>query len=290
MTSFMRSVMLPAALVFLVPTSAAVAVPKAGAKPTPACGARVLPLIEGNTWTYSAVTAPNPAEPEMARIIPRQPKQIVITVKSVEAKGTDTVVALEEKVSYEIIPESKDPKKPPTPTKTDVTVQSSIVCNKTKFEISPDSFFFSGEPGGYHELTFDKIERSRDTSFKLTNGAFGDAAWREDIVAKFTRHPTKESAAVMSGGKLELERSFTPETAETITMANGKQYSKAEKLALKTSGRVTLDTSATGQPAKPSELPADWVTKFWFAPDVGIVQTLNVRYAHMYQMTSFTTK
>jgi hypothetical protein len=267
-----------------VPSADAVPAKKAGAKSPPACGAKILPLVAGNTWTYIPGVAPAAILPELVKIAPRQPLKIVITVKSVEAKGTDTVATLEEKVTYEITAENKEKKKPAV--MSELVVASSIKCNKTKFEISPESFFFAGEPGGYRELTFDKVDRSKDTSLKLTNGVIGDAPWREDVVAHFTRQPTKTSTAKMSPGRLELERSFTPETSEPVTTKSGTRYPKAEKLALLTTGRVTFDAPVSPTPA-PSELPKGWYTKFWFEPEVGVVQTLNM-YAHLYQLSEST--
>ena len=60
----------------------------------------MLPLVVGNTWTYNPIVAPVPAPDAIARIAPTEPKEIVITVKSVDArKGGDTTATLEEKVA-----------------------------------------------------------------------------------------------------------------------------------------------------------------------------------------------
>jgi hypothetical protein len=144
------------------------------------------------------------------------------------------------------------------------------------------------EPGGYRAMQFEKVERSKDTSLKLEKGTIGEAQWREDIVAHFTRLPAKGSNAKISGGKLELERVFTPENPEAVVTPKGQQFAKAEKLHLVTSGRVTL-TEPVSPSAKPSELPANWASKFWFEENVGVVQTLNM-YAHMYQLDQVSTK
>ena len=52
----------------------AVAGPKAKAagtapKSPPACGVKVLPLVEGNTWTYENTAAPTPPEDAIKRIL-----------------------------------------------------------------------------------------------------------------------------------------------------------------------------------------------------------------------------
>src|SRR5687768_2088551 len=129
----------------LVPHADAAPKKKGAGKPTPpACGVKVLPLVLGNTWTYENVAAPDAGDPQVTRIAPTPPKSFTITVTKVEAKGTDTLVTLEEKFQY-AAKETKDPKKPAMIEK---TVTSTITCNaKTKFEISPESFFFAGEPG-----------------------------------------------------------------------------------------------------------------------------------------------
>ncbi len=265
-------------------TSAAPKRPAAGGKPAPACGVRVLPLVTGNTWTYTPIPAPTPIARELEKLAPRQPAKIVVSVKSIENKGGDTVANLEEKLTYEIAPKTE--KKPAVVS--EVVVNSTITCNAKKFEISPDSFFFAAEPGGFRELTFDKLDRSKDTSWKLEKGKIGEAPWREDIVAHFTRKPVEGSGAKLSAGKLELERSFTPELPELVMTRTGVSYKDAEKLALTTTGRVTLDAPVAPTPA-PSELPANWQSRLWLKDDVGVVQTLNM-YAHMFQLTDVQLK
>jgi hypothetical protein len=243
-----------------------------------------LPLVEGNQWTYGFIAAHDRNGPvlpraELVKLSPSQPKQIVITVKKVETKGADTVVTLEEKTTSDL---SKDPKKQILDER---TITSTITCNPKKFEISPESFFFAGEPGGTFGITFDKIERPKDTSWKLVNGTIGDRKWREDIIAHFTRTPVPGSKAKLDSGKLELEREFAPGEAENVNTTVGLYY--AEPLALRTTGRVTLDHP---QPdAKPMDLPDGWTNLLWLVPNVGVVQVLN-SYAHMYTLISVQLK
>jgi len=256
--------------------TAADAAPKKAA----ACGAKILPLVVGNSWKYESVVAPLPAEEMVAKIAPPEPKFFTITVKSIDAKGPDTVVALEEKVTYDL---SRDPAKPKLDER---TVSSQIVCNaKGKFEVSPDSYFFAGEPGGYYGMTLDDVKRPRDTTYKLTGGSIGMEEWREDIVAHFVRTPTAGVDAKLGAGKLELERKFTPAQPEAVSTKMGGY--NAEKLGLVTTGRVTLENASPD--AKPMELPAGWVNVLWLAPGVGMVQSLN-KYAHMYQLAEATLK
>jgi len=245
------------------------------------CGAKILPLLEGNKWTYGYVESGLPPPPELLKLIPSQPATIAITVKSVEVKGDETVVSLEEKTTADL---SKDPKKHIYDER---MINSTITCGRTKFEISPDSFLFAGEPGGYFGLAFDKFERSKDTTWKLTNGTIGDASWREDIVAHFTRTAVEGSGAKLDGGKLELERKFTPGQPESVNTKIGL-YTGAEKLGVTITGRVTLDNPP--QPdSKPAELPAGWFNVLWLVPNVGVVQVLNA-YGHKYMLTDVTLK
>lgn len=256
----------------------ATAAPKRGAKrgaAKAACGAQVLPLAEGHQWTYNAIAAPEPAPEAIRRLAPSQPKAITITVKSVETKDGATVVTLEEKIT---IDRTRDEKKPEHE---EYSYESTITCTSTKFDISPNSFYFAGEPGGSMGLEIGSLTR-KGTSLELTKqGGIGDKQWREDLVVTWKRLPTEGSGAKLGSGKLELERQFTPQVPEPITTKTGMVY-RSEKLALITTGRVTLDNP--GNPNyKPMELPANWLSTLWLANGVGVVQTLN-SYGHMYQL------
>jgi hypothetical protein len=244
-----------------------------------ACGVRILPLVEGNQWTYGFVESGLPPRDDLLKLMPSQPMSIVITVKSIETKGDDTVVNLEEKSTADL---SKDPKKHILDER---TINSTITCNRTKFEISPDSFFFSGEPGGYYGLAFDKFDRPKDTTWKLANGTIGDQPWREDIVAHFTRTPVAGASAKLDSGKLELERKFTPAQPENVNTKVGLYL--AERLAITITGRVTFDNPPPD--SKPAELPAGWVNQLWLVPNVGVVQVLN-SFSHKYMLTEVALK
>ena len=253
--------------------------PKAGGKP--ACGVKVLPLVVGNQWTYNSIAAPLPAIDAIRRIAPAQPKAIVIEVKSVESKAGETVVTLEEKVT---IDRTRDPKKPEID---EYAYESTITCTDKKFDISPNSFYFAGEPGGYLGLEITKLDRLKGTSIQLTKGGIGEAVWREDLSILWKRVPTEGSAAKLGSGKVELERQFTPQDPEAITTKTGMMY-RAEKVGLITTGRVTLDNP--GNPKhKANELPVGWVSTLWLADNVGVVQALN-SYGHMYQLIDTTVK
>jgi hypothetical protein len=264
-----------------------VAAPKAPAfvkgpvgKAVGACSARILPLIEGNQWTYTFVAAPTPPRDDIAKLSPSEPEKIVITVMKVETKGPDTVVTLEEKTTADL---SKNPSKHIYDER---TITSTITCNPKKFEISPESFYFAGEPGGYFGFAFDKLERSKDTSWKLVNGTIGDGDWREDIVAHFTRTSFPGSGAKLDGGKLELERKFKPAQPEDVNTKAGV-YRLAERIVLATTGRVALDHPQPG--ATPMELPQNWNTELWLVPNVGVIQVLN-SFSHKYVLSGAQLK
>jgi hypothetical protein len=280
--------LLAPAVTFAGPKDKAAALPDAGGAKGPAgktpstCGTKVFAFVEGNEWTYGAVTSMIHLEDNDPRkkMSPAQPKTVHIVVKSVDnKKGADTVITLEEKITTEIGPKDK-------PVVDERTVTSTITCNaKGKFEVSPESFFFAGEPGGTLGLTVDKLDRSHDTSWKLANGGIGDAPWREELVAHWTRTPSPGSDAKLGSGKLELEHAFTPQQPETIITKVGSY--KAEKVGLLTTGRVTLDNAL--QLTAPQELPANWLTTIWLAEGVGFVQVLNA-YSHEYQLVDAKLK
>src|SRR5450432_933239 len=107
----MRAPHTPLVAVLLALPALAGGVPKVAtkgpppSKTPPACGAKILPLVVGNSWTYGAVQAPQPPDEKIGKLAPMEPKTIVITVKSIDAGKTETVVTLEEKVSTDV---SKD--------------------------------------------------------------------------------------------------------------------------------------------------------------------------------------
>ncbi len=281
----MRRHLRPLALLALtLAPSVAAAKPKktaaVGAASAPACGVTVLPLVVGNQWTYAQAAAPAAATTDIVRISPPLPKSFLITVKSVEAKGGDTVITLEEKISYDY---TKDTKKPILE---DRVVMSTITCNATKFDISPESFFFAGEPGGYSGLVIDKLDR-KGTSWQLTKGSFGETEWPEDLVVQWTRKAHEASGATYGSGKLEMERRITPLEPEAVITKAGS-YPKAEKVAIKTTGRITLEKPLSAD-LKPMELPADWINQLWFVEGTGVVASLN-RYAHMYHLVDSQLK
>jgi hypothetical protein len=295
-------------------------VAKAG-KVTSVCPGKLLPLAVGNTWTYESVQARDskgqPVFPPegMTRLLPLRATKIIVTVTDADVQKDQTTVKLKETITYDI---TKDPE---TPKLFDQVVESTIVCSKKgKFDISPESFFFAGEPGGFRGLNFSKFERKKETTLKLTNNRIGEREWIEEIIAEYAKVATKGSNARLGSGKLEMERKFTPQVPEGVATRTAT-YRTTERLGITTSGRVMLDTKVArdGKPctvkkevpveprpgvpspaeAKPGdkkpevkiidvptdvcELPANWIANIWLADGFGLVQALNP-YAHMYQL------
>ena len=253
--------------------------PSIAGKAPPACGVKMLPLVVGNEWTYTSVGAPQPAPEQIAKIAPPEPQTLHVEVKSVEKKGTETVVTLEEKTSTNI---SNDEKKPNV---IERTLTTTITCGPSKFTISPDSVFFAAEPGGFYGMTIDKLDR-KGSSWKVNaTGALAEEKWEEDVAIQWSRHETAGSEAKLGAGKLDLERVYQPSQNELVITKLGKFT--AEKIGLTTTGRVTLEGAAPD--AKPSELPENWISLFWVQDSIGVVQMLNP-YAHMYQLTDAKLK
>jgi hypothetical protein len=245
---------------------------------------KVLPLVVGNQWTYNPVPAPLPPPPAIERLAPARPDVITITVKSIEPKDGDTVITLEEKLQINHTRPGEEKTKPNIEER---TVTSTITCNDKKFEISPDSFFFAGEPGGYEGLEITKLERvPKATSIAVTKkGGIGEAEWLDDMTITWAQKAHEGTEAKLASGKVELERRFTPQPTETVQTKMGPF--KSEKLGLITTGRVTLDNANAA--TKPMELPANWVSQLWLAEGQGMVQALN-SYGHMYQLVDSQLK
>ena len=259
------------------------AVSEAKGKPdkTPqACDAKPLPLAVGNTWTYNSIPSPLPPTDQVKRISPPTAKTVTITVTAIEKADKDTIVKLEEKV---LIDRTVDAKKPLVD---EYAYESTITCNDKKFDISPNSFLFAGEPGGYIGLEITKLDRTNGTSFQLTKGAVGDKPWGEDLVVLWKRKPFEGSGANLGSGKLEMERRFVPQEPEVVTTKQGDM--KSEKIGLTTTGRVTLDALLVAT-TKPLELPAAWSSTLWYSDGVGLVQAQNP-YTHMYQLVQYELK
>lgn len=230
-------------------------------KVTNACGLKLLPLAVGNSWTFEQAVPPALPNEATLRLSPAQPKKLVVTVTSLETVDGKSVVHLTEQADDH---------------KSDTTIR----CGGGVFEVSPDSVFFTGEPGGAYNISFTKMDRKLIDGVGL--GAPWSYKWREDIVGEFTRSADAAVKADLGKGKLEIERRITlGGRAEPIDVPY-KAPIPATIMTIELTGRVTFDGDS-----KASEMPANWVTAIWFADGVGPVQIQNM-YAHMYKLADAT--
>lgn len=250
----------------LVAAPALLAIPTAAnaqkAKPAKAaCGAKFLPFIQGTEWVYEGVAAPAASVDAGAaarlRLAPKQPAKISVKVVSVETTSGTTTIGLEETVD-------------------DKSRATTVTCDKDGMTISPQSFFFLGEPGGGLATDLENVERT-GPSFALKRGKLGGPSFTETIKAKVISTPTKDTGVKLPSGSIEMERMVIVGGLEIVNTNAGKFT--ASRVIAELIGRVRVEPATD----KPLEIPANTVTSFWFADDVGLVQAQN-SYGHRYQL------
>ena len=241
-------------------------------KGKPVCPTRTLPLVVGNTWTY--ISAPPLIQLDTKELaqLPNQPKKVVITVKEASTTAGITTVTLAE----DSFLGDKAPR----------TLLTKIVCGPSKFDISPESFFFAGEPGGYYGIELTSIER-KGTTWALVRGLVPELKWREDLIITWKRVGAKGS------GKLEMERELIPEERQEVKTPYGVY--RAEPLAISVTGRVSVDNpfaavppnSPAGTPpsADPYPLKSPMINKLWLVEGLGVVQAQN-SFQHLYVLSA----
>jgi hypothetical protein len=240
-------------LTTLLALTAALAVAPASAeaqkkkKVKPACGLRFLPMNQGTEWTYQYYVPEGVQLPPGVRI--QDPPSVTIKVVKVEKSGDKTVISLEE--SYR-----------------KVVVKTQLECDKKGLIISPESFFFAGQPGGGLHMTLGKIDRKAETNI-FEGGAMKGEAF-EELRTTATREPSEGSGAVLVGSKLELERKMTVGAVKESVESGLGTHKAATRLTVSLTGRATLDST----PDKPLNLPQLDVAMY-FEQDVGVVQVRN---------------
>ena len=233
------------------------------------CEFRGLPLAVGNSWTYQATSLPTPelaANAEKAkRRVPLQVKKLVITVASSAVKPGITTVNLTEDSDGHV-------------------VNSTIECGAGKFDISPNSFFFAGEPDGYYHIDLADIARPAGTNWQVNAKGFSSQEWRDSLTATWKRTLTTgvtlPAGASPGSGKLETEHHYIIGVDETVGTPVGSYL--AHRLNMEISGRVGVDGSKA-LADKPAEMPAGMVNTMWFVDNVGVVQVQN-SYFQLYQL------
>jgi len=227
------------------PASAEAQKKKKGKAKAAACGLKVLPLAEGTEWTYQYYVPEGVQLPPGVRI--QDPASMTIKVVKVEKDGGTTRISLEE--SYR-----------------KVVVKTELECDKKGLIVSPESFFFAGQPGGGLLMKLGPIERKAETNVFAGGELKGEAF--EELKTEAAREPSPDSGAVMVPAKLELERKMTVGGREPVETATGS--TKATRLTIQMTGRATLATT----PDKPFNMPTLDVV-MWLESDVGVVLVRN---------------
>lgn len=241
-------------------------------KGKPVCPTRTLPLVVGNTWTYIAIPPAVQLDQKELAQLPNQPKKVVITVKEANTNAGLTTVTLEEQSFLD----DKAPR----------TLTSTIICNPTKFDISPESFFFNGEPGGYYGMELTSMER-KGTTWALLRGVIPELKWREDVVIKWKR------VGAPGTGTLEMERELIPEEREKVETPYG--IYTAEPLAISVTGRVFVDGAMPSVPkdappgtaptVEPYPLKSPMINKLWLVEGTGVIKVVN-SFSHAYVLST----
>ena len=231
--------------------------------PKPACGITAFPMIQGAVWVYGARALPNPPKKPLPK--PKQPEKITITVKSVvtEGRGKDetSTIVLEEDLGYR-------------------KYETTLKCKKDVMDVPPDSLFFSGHPGGGLAIALGEVERT-ENSYKFQRGKMVIPAWLEGIKTTFTRQAAEGTEAKLGGGSLDLQRDVKIGLVEPVTTDAGTF--DATPLQVILLGSVILDVEAE---SKTYNIPANTISKMWFADNVGVVQIANTN-AHLYQLLEY---
>lgn len=231
--------------------------------PKPACGITAFPFIEGMEWVFQATAPPTAPTGPVAK--PRQPARVIIKVLAVEPpadkKIEETVIKLEEKAD-------------------DRVYNTTLVCKTDAIKVPPESFFFSGEPGGglYMELGEVVHNEGSAWTYMFQRGKMVVPTWIEDIDVPFTRTPYPGSNAKMPNGMLDLQRNVIIGMPEEVTTQLGTFSATPVQVDL--AGSVTL-AFPDGEQKFP--IPANTLSKLWFAENIGVVQVYNTN-GHLYQL------
>lgn len=242
----------------------------AGRKSKPACGISYLPLVTGNMWTYEPVDPPVPlSEADNERLTkakqmnPPPPKQVVITVLSVEDEKGGSVITLEEKADT-------------------FTRKTVLHCTKKGLDIDPQSFFFAAEPGGGLGMTLTDVQR--DGSLPGSSGFRKGKSSTVSIKANLERKAAEGTGAEIKNGKVEIERTVFPGITESVSTPAG-EFRKAARVEFDLTGRAAVEPNIE----KFYEIKIDWRGIFWFQNGVGLVQARN-RSGIWYQLTAYESK
>ncbi len=243
---------------------------RAQKKPKPACGIQYLPLVEGNQWTYEPMASPAPQNEDekkrlqiLNRLTPKPPKQVDVKVLSVVPQDQ----GITEITLQEISTEQNDQK---------VEKKTVLHCTNKTLQIDPQSFFFSGEPGG--GLLMELSNLTWDGSFPGRQGWRRADKWLIKVTGDLKRGTTEGTGAVLSDGKIEIERAITVGPKERLATASGS-YNRAQGVWFVMSGRAAVGPDLD----KSLEIPLGENGILWFEDRVGMVQSKN-RSGQWYQL------
>ncbi|MBL8619710.1 MAG: hypothetical protein JNK64_00370 [Myxococcales bacterium] len=221
-------------------------------KPVRACGVTAIPLTVGNEWTYEAAGLPPDRQLSEAQMKaqPVVPKRITVTVKSIDTKDGITTVGLSEDIDGRVH-------------------ASTITCSATSFQVSPNAFWFNGEPGDVFGIELTDVERKGKTLDLVAGKLTTLADWHDDLNAKWKHLVVGKVIPTMRSGTLSLTRHIVTQPSESVTTKAGTW--KAAKLGIETTIKVTIE------PAPPNPLrDIPLLVNFIYLVDgVGVVQTAN---------------
>lgn len=248
------------------------AAPAKPAKVVKACGMTALPLAVGNRWTYEAVAHPQPLDPNQVKMLPAQARKVEIVVDAVETVEKLTTVKLTETVDGR-------------------AVATTITCTPAGASVSPDSFWFSGEPGAQYNLALDGVERPGST-LPLVAGKLSGSEWQDDLRATWKRTASEGSGADLGGGTLELKRrmvitefdldpAIDPDPMSTPLGTWRK--AQITKLGIATS----LEIKLAGVPDDTKPYVQDLVSFFYLVDGLGPIVVRN-SFVQAFQLTAAT--
>jgi hypothetical protein len=219
-------------LTFATPVLAA----KAPGAPAPACGDKAVPLAVGNTWTYRSG-----GEQIQIKITDVQPG------KDWNGKAA-TVISADETLGARVI-------------------KTTYTCSTAGILFPPDSFFFSGEPGGGVGDTFTVTGREAQ-SLLPDGGLVADANWIETVKADVTRSDSSGVGAKHDPAKVEIELHVQVHPSGGVAVPTGN-YPRALKVGFELRGRGVIGEAKV-------EIPIKRPGAFYIQPGIGIVKIEDV--------------
>ena len=151
--------------------------------------------------------------------------------------------------------------------------------------ISPDSFFFAGEPGGYLGMKIDTARppEGHERTAGRRRAASATRSGARISTMHWTRMPTEGSEAKLGSRQARARAPATRRAQPESSSRSTASIQGREARPRHHRPRHARQSARSDTDCKPAELPANWVTTLWLADGVGLVQSLN-SYAHMYQL------